>query len=143
MGAPYLVSYSPANTYCPLSDHVFAERNARAIATAIAYWRPTTMCVGGYTPPYNRGEFPQGFLTLDFWRNPSDEEWCSVGIEFGQTDAQGHAVRYPFDPEAWTKSPNNPAAGMITALNFDEAWRIVCLAGRHTRVQTISIAYGC
>lgn len=142
MGLRHLISYFRAGTYCPQSDHTFAEHNARAIAAAIARCRPTTLCVGGYTPPYEAGEFPQGFLTLDFWRNYDSKEWCSLGIEFGQTDAQGQPVRYPFDPIAWAESPNDPTAGMITALNFDEAWRIVCLVGKYTRVQTISLAYG-
>lgn len=129
-------------TYCPQVDHAFADEEARAIAHAINPLRPGTLTIHGYTPPYEVGEFPQGYLELNFSCS-KDDVYKSIGIIFGQTDEHGQAYREPFQAESWATDPENPFSAPLTVINFDEAWRIITKVVELTGLRRISVAYGC
>jgi hypothetical protein len=133
-------AYYSRGTYCTRSSNTFAEETAAAITAVVEKWQPTEMAVRGYTPPYEPEEFPQGYLELVFLREEGVER--SIGIEFGQTDENGQFQRVAFETDEWLAEPENPLSSAITAINFDEAWRIVCLVGRYLRIRDVSFGYG-
>ena len=132
--------YNARGTYRERSSSVFAEETAVAIATAAKKWRPRGMAVRGYTPPYEPEYFPQGYLEIVFLQDGEPER--SIGIEFGQTDGNGQFQRAAFNPEDWLEDLENPLSAAVTAINFDEAWRIVCLVGRRLDINDVSLGYG-
>lgn len=136
-----LTHYNRRGSYCQLSDHDFAELVAASIAEALSAYRGATLDVGGYTPPYNEGYFPAGFIALSFLAEGLDEH--VVGIEFGQRDESGDLLREGFNPAASLRDQHNPHSAGIYAVNFDEAWRIVCLVARRLRVSRVTLSYGC
>lgn len=135
-----MFAYYARGTYCKHSSSVFAEETANAIVAAVQKWHPRDMAVRGYTPPYEPEEFPQGYLEIVFIRDGQPD--LSIGIEFGQTDETGKYQRILFETEDWLSEPENPLSALITAINFDEAWRIVCLVGRNLGIQSVSLGYG-
>lgn len=135
------IHYNRRGSYCPLSDHDFAESVAARIAKAMNAYRGRALNVGGYTPPYNEGYYPAGFLTLTFLAADLPER--VVGIEFGQKNEDGQPLREEFDATTNLRDPYNPHAGSVYAINFDEAWRIVCLVAQYLEAQKVTLSYGC
>lgn len=129
-------------TYCPQVDQAFADGVARVIADAVTHWQPEKLVLRGYTPPYEPGEFPEGYIELSFVRNDQTTD-RSIGIEFGQTDTLGRDFREPFDVASWLTDPADPMSAPITAINFDEAWRIICRVAERLSLSTVSVVYGC
>ncbi|WP_447985462.1 hypothetical protein [Nitrospira sp. Nam74] len=99
-----------------------------------------TMNVGGYTPPYQAGSYPEGFLDISLYTDDLPE--VAMGIVFGEKDPEGYQVRREFDSETWQRQRQNPLLTNLTAINFDEAWRIVCLLGQRLKVKSLTISYG-
>lgn len=162
-------------TYCQQVDHVFADTAARAIAQAVSSLHPVRITLQGYTPPYEIGDFPQGYIELNFschkdapyksigfrgahqgstplHPRASARGWSTrklncrsvaIGIIFGQTDDQGQPYRESFEPEIWATDPENQFSAPITAINFDEAWRIVAKVIELTNLRRVSVVYGC
>jgi hypothetical protein len=140
------VHYNRRGSYCPLSDHHFAESTAADVAEATAHYRGCVLVIGCYTPPYNpplatEAACGGGFLTLDLLA--ADRPPACVGIEFGRADTQGAVVRAGFDRAEWQTDPSNPLYAGIYAANFDEAWRIVCLLARLLKPREVTLRYGC
>lgn len=140
------VHYKKCGSYCPLSDHHFAESVAADIIESIEAYHGCMVIIGCYTPPYdpplevNKAR-SGGFLTLDFIAD-SQEPAC-ISIEFGRADSDGAVVRAAFDADLWKTDPSNPLYSGIYAANFDEAWRIVCLTVRLIEAKEVSLRYGC
>lgn len=128
-------------SYGPLSSHNFANSVAGQLVDLLEEYEGGAMDVGGYTHPSSEGCFPAGFLVVSVSRD--DMPLVSFGIEFGQTDESGKLVREKFDAEAWLRESNNAHAGGICAVNFDEAWRIVCIVGQYLETEKITLSYGC
>jgi hypothetical protein len=128
-------------SYCPLSSHNFADSVAGQLVGVLEGYDGGAMNVGGYTPPYEDGCFPAGFLVITVSREGMP--LVSFGIEFGRTDERGKVVREKFDAKAWVREPNNPHASGICVVNFDEAWRIVCIVGQYLETEKITLGYGC
>lgn len=133
--------YKGVGSYCPLSSHNFADAVTGRLAGVADKYEEGIMDVSGYTPPYDEGCFPGGFLLITLTKESLPP--VRFGIEFGQTDEAGKLVRSKFDAEAWTKEPEDPHAAGIQAANFDEAWRIVCMLGNYLRPQRVTLSYGC
>ena len=133
--------YNPRGSYCLLSDHNFAESVAAGIAEALNAYMGGTLNVGGFTPPYNEGHYPAGFISIAFLVAGLPEH--VVGIEFGQKDEEGRPLRAGFKAVASLRDPHNPHASGVYAINFDEAWRIVCLVARYVKAHNITLSYGC
>jgi hypothetical protein len=140
------VHYSKRGSYCPLSDHHFAESIAADVEEAVEMYHGCALVIGCYTPPYKPPMSMEdarqgGFLTLDLLGNGQPP--ACVGIEFGRSDAAGEVVRAGFDSSLWKTDPSNPLYAGIYAANFDEAWRIVCLIVRLIKAREVSLRYGC
>jgi hypothetical protein len=127
-------------SYCPHSSHIFAVEIAGQVVRAVEGYVGGVMEVRAYTPPYDEGCFPAGFLVLTLMREGRPP--VRFGIEFGQRDEGGGYVREGFDVDAWSEEPCDPHAGGIYAVNFDEAWRIVCLVGSSLRPGRVTLNYG-
>src|ERR1041385_1610370 len=136
-----LSHYNRRGSYCPLSDHNFAESVAIGIAEALDAYRGGTLDVGGYTPPYNEGHYPAGFIAITFLADGLPER--VVGVVFGQKAERGRLLRAGFDATASLRDPHNPHASGIYAVNFDEAWRIVCLVAHYLEAHSLTLSYGC
>lgn len=135
------VTYLREGTHCPFSSMEFARQTTIGITEALGNYRDSHMNINVYTPPYAEGEYPDGFLRLLFYKE-TEEVPAQVGIEFGQTDDDNNVIRFGFDRHEWEKFPDDPHSGGINAVNFDEAWRIVCLLGKELKVRSISLSYG-
>lgn len=136
-----LSDYDRHGSYCPLSDHDFAESVAIDIAETLVAYSGGVFDIGGYTPPYREGHYPAGFIAITFLADGLPEH--VVGIEFGRRDERGRLLRLGFNVTASLRDPHNPHSAGIYAVNFDEAWRIVCLTARHLEVSRVMLSYGC
>jgi hypothetical protein len=135
------VTYHGVGSYCPTSSHDFAEEVAEQITTAVGEYKGGCLEVRGYTPPYDEGGFPAGFLLLIL--RQEGLPYVCIGIGFGQHDVEGQLARQGLDASGWSEDRTDPHGSSIYAINFDEAWRIVCLAGSRLELQQISLSYGC
>jgi hypothetical protein len=139
------IHYNRRGSYCPLSDHAFAESVAADIYEATKDYYGCTLEVECYTPPYDpplstdaaRGG---GFLVLHLSSHSLPH--ASVGIEFGRLDAGSRLLRETIDVTEWRTDPANPLYAGVYAANFDEAWRIVCLLGLMLKVAEVRLGYG-
>lgn len=141
MNKANVVNYARNGSHCPLSSHAFAGSVAAGISAAVEAYKGATLDVGAYTPPYDAGFTPGGFLTLTFLSGDLPE--ACVGIEFGQKDEAGQPLREDFNLEGWHADQRNPHAAGIYAINFDEAWRIVCIVATYIEAQRVTLSYGC
>jgi hypothetical protein len=140
------VYYNSHESACPLSDHHFAESVAADMIEAVELYRRCTLVIGCYTPPYDpplsaEAALRGGFITLDLLG--SDQEPVCIGIEFGRFNKSGEMSQEGFDANSWKTNPQNPLSGGIYAINFDEAWRIVCIFTRIVEAREIILRYGC
>ena len=119
-----------------------ADTAARAIAQAVNPLCPVNLVLRGYMPPYEVGEFPQGYIELNFSCH-KDAAPKSIGIIFGQTDDQDRLYRKPFDLEAWVADPENPLSAPLTVINFDEAWRVIATVVELTGLRRVCVVCGC
>ena len=55
---------------------------------------------------------------------------------------KGLSLRAGFDATASLRDPHNPHASGIYAVNFDEAWRIVCLVAHYLEAHSLTLSYG-
>jgi hypothetical protein len=133
--------YYGVGSYCPQSSDKFANAVAGQILRLVSEYKGGVMDVGGYTPPYNEGDFPDGFLVITLMLEGAPE--VKIGIVFGQCDVDSKPAREGFDAHAWLKAPLDPHSGGIYAINFDEAWRIVCIVGMCLSLQKVTLSYGC
>jgi hypothetical protein len=139
------IRYNRRGSYCPLSDHNFAESVAADIYDAAKDYHGCALEVECYTPPYDPPLSPEaarcgGFLVLHL-RADSLPHAC-VGIEFGRLDKEGQPLRATIDVAEWRVDPENPLYAGVYAANFDEAWRIVCLFGLMMGVVSMRLSYG-
>jgi hypothetical protein len=135
------VSYQGIGSYCPVSSHDFAEAVAEQILTALEGYKGGCLEVRGYTPPYDEGCFPAGFLML-ILRQEKMPAVC-IGVEFGQRDVDDNLARQEFDADAWSRDRSDPHASGVHVINFDEAWRVVCIVGSRLELRKVSLSYGC
>jgi hypothetical protein len=136
-----IVAYRGVSSYCPISSHNFANAVAEQVVTVIEEYKGGCLNVRGYTPPYDEGCFPAGFLMLIL--KQEDLPAICIGIEFGQRDEDGNLARQSFDVNGWLEDRSDPHTSGIYAINFDEAWRIVCILGSRLELQKISLSYSC
>jgi len=139
------VYYNGRGSYCPLSDNHFAGSVAADMFEAVESYRRCTLVIGCYTPPYApplSAEAAQcgGLITLDLIA--ADRETVCIGIEFGRSNINGKMIQEGFDATSWKMDPQSPLSGSIYALNFDEAWRIVCIFTRIIEASEINLRYG-
>lgn len=134
------IKYLETGSHCPFSSVEFAQKTAGEVVSALGIYQASRMNINVYTPPYEETDFPDGFLRLLFFND--NLPWAQIGVEFGQTDETDTVVRFGFDRVAWEKDPDDPHSGGINAVNFDEAWRIVCLIGKSLQITEVSISYG-
>lgn len=138
-----IICYSAARrgaTYCPKSNHNFADHMVTLLVEVLKDYEGCIMNIGGYTPPYKPGTYPEGFLDISLYTHDLPE--VAIGIVFGEKNPEGYPVRREFESEAWQRERHNPLLTNLTAINFDEAWRIVCLLGHRLKVQSLTLSYG-
>jgi hypothetical protein len=139
------IRYNRRGSYCPLSDHNFAESVASDIYGVTKDYYGCTLEVECYTPPYDPPLSQEsarcgGFLVLHLCADPLPR--ICVGIEFGRLDKEDKPLRATIDVEEWRTDPENPLYSGVYAANFDEAWRIVCLFGLMMDVKNVRLSYG-
>lgn len=139
------IRYNRRGSYCPLSDHGFAESVAADIYDAAKDYYGCALEVECYTPPYDPPLSSEaarcgGFLVLHL-RADSLPHVC-VGIEFGRLDKEDQPLRATIDVAEWRVDLENPLYAGVYAANFDEAWRIVCLFGLMMDVASVRLSYG-
>lgn len=139
------VHYNRRGSYCPLSNHNFAESVAADICDAAHQYSGCTLEVDCYTPPYDPPLSPEsartgGFLVLNLLSDTLPD--ACIGIEFGRLDKEGKLLRETMDAEEWRTDPANPLYAGIYTANFDEAWRIVCILGLMLDVASVRLSYG-
>ncbi len=139
------IRYNRRSSYCPLSDHSFAEAVAADIYDATKEYIGCALDIECYTPPYNpalslEAARSGGFLILHLC---ADSLPCiSIGIEFGRLNSEDQPLRATMDVAEWRVDPENPLYAGVYAANFDEAWRIVCLFGLMLEVTSVQLSYG-
>lgn len=139
------IHYSSAGSYCPISDHEFAESVGADVCNAVKDYFGCSITLECYTPPYEPPLSPEsarsgGFLVIHFQAEGLGD--VCVGLEFGGCDEGGQIFRSGFDREEWQIDPTNPLYAGVYAANFDETWRIVCQVGLMIRPRRIALSYG-
>jgi hypothetical protein len=139
------IRYNQHGSYCPLSDHNFAESVAADICDAVKHYAGCTLELECYTPPYDPPLSKEsarcgGFLIVHLI-SESQPPGC-IGIEFGRLDENDELVRDTIDVIEWRSDPQNPLYAGVYAGNFDEAWRIACLLGLMLHAVRVKISYG-
>jgi hypothetical protein len=139
------IHYNRHGSYCPVSDHNFAESVAADICDETKDYAGCILEVECYTPPYEPplsldAARNGGFLVLHL-RSKSMRYPC-LGIEFGRLDEKGAPRRETIDVEEWRRDTESPLSAGVYAVNFDEAWRIVCLLGLMLHVKRVQLSYG-
>jgi hypothetical protein len=145
MNSEEAIHYNRSASYCPLSDHSFAESVAADICAAAKDYSGCALEVECYTPPYDpplshEAARTGGFIVLHL-RAKALPHVC-VGIEFGRLDKENNPLRETIDVAEWHVDPLNPLYAGVYAANFDEAWRIVCLLGLMLYVSSVRLSYG-
>lgn len=125
------------STYCPITDWSFADGVAHDIASVLSAYKGGRMVLTGYMPPYEPGEFPDGYLDLTLIFDGLPE--ACLGITFDRAES----TRYGFEYSDWAESGMDPSHSGIVTVTFDEAWRIVCRVGMLLNVKEVAISYGC
>lgn len=139
------IHYNRRGSHCPLSEHRWASSVAADICEAVKDYSGCTLEVECYTPPYDPPLSPEsarsgGFLVLNL--HSETLPYACVGIEFGRLDKEDQPLRASIDADEWRTDPANPLYAGVYAINFDEAWRIVCLLGLMLDVSSVRLAYG-
>lgn len=145
-------------TWCPASSESFVCEQADTVAPGIAQFfneQPCSVNIRGYTPPYSTpsreldvADFLIGFLCLEFsacqpkTKLSSEVLSFSLGVEFGHQTRAQKLYREGIDLNAAFNDPENPQAGNLMAVNFDEAWRFTCALLQRLNVADVTIEYG-
>jgi len=137
--------YNSKGSYCPLSDHAFAESVAVDIYDCASEYSGCTIEVECYTPPYEPplsldSARSGGFLVLNLYSETLP--YACMGIEFGRLDNENNPRRHTIDRAQWRVDIANPLSSLVYAANFDEAWRIVCQFGEMLPAARVVIRYG-
>ncbi len=137
--------YNRRGSYCPLSNHAFAETVAVDIYNSASEYSGCTIEVECYTPPYepplsSDSARSGGFLVLHL--RSETLPYACVGIEFGRLDNKNRPRRQTIDADQWRVDLANPLYSLVYAANFDEAWRIVCQFGEMLPAARVVISYG-
>jgi hypothetical protein len=145
MGVYEPFRYNPRGSYCPLSDHEFAESVAVDIYDSASEYSGCTIEVECYTPPYEpplslNSARAGGFLVLNLYSETLP--YACIGIEFGRLDKENNSRRQTIEGAQWRVDIANPLSSLVYAANFDEAWRIVCQFGEMLPAARVVIRYG-
>lgn len=124
----------------PTEAYEFARKTAGEVIQALDQYHNSQMTVNTYAPIRISGDDRSGFIRLLFQKE--DMPVVQMRLGFGETDGDGEIIRFGFNQKAWEEHTGNPYSSGINALNFDEAWQIVCLIGSELTVHNVSISYG-
>ena len=134
------IIYNPNGTYCPKSKHLFANEVATSLAKTLENYDGGNLSINGYTPPYKEDEFPNGYMEL-ILSTEGQNEAC-IGIEFGHLSVNDIPLRSSFNKQMWKDSDQDPICSGIVAVNFDEAWRIICIVSKQLNIKNTFLSYG-
>lgn len=130
------------------SCHGFADEVSQAIKHTLRDESYPVLTVRVFTPPWSTGSEAQGYLEIVLSKGPGMDAGgfptlVTIGITFGATELIDGILplRQGFNTSAWKSDNYNSFSSGIVAVNFDEAWRIVCLTAFKMNIQTVRLGY--